>query len=63
MEPCVPAAYTFSYIVTVEQASTHKVRLKDQIRETIPLIGVLIVALAIITSVPQAVTLLTRLMR
>jgi len=44
-------------------ANVGKVKLKDLIRETLPLIGVLIVALGIITYIPQTVTFLTRLMK
>jgi tripartite ATP-independent transporter DctM subunit len=44
-------------------ANVGKCPLRDLIRETVPLIGVLLVALAIITYVPQSVLLLTRLMR
>ena len=44
-------------------AGIGKVSMKDLIRETMPLIGVLLVALAIITYIPQTVLLLTNLVR
>jgi tripartite ATP-independent transporter DctM subunit len=44
-------------------ANVGKVSLKDLIRETIPLIGVLLVALGIITYIPQTVLFLTHLMK
>jgi tripartite ATP-independent transporter DctM subunit len=44
-------------------ANVGKVALKDLIRETMPLIGVLLVALAIITYVPDTVMFLTHLVR
>lgn len=44
-------------------AGIGKISLKDMIRETMPLIGVLIVALAIITYIPQTVLFLTRFMK
>lgn len=40
-----------------------KVSLKDMIRETMPLIGVLLVALAIITYIPETVMFMTRFMK
>jgi TRAP-type C4-dicarboxylate transport system permease large subunit len=44
-------------------ANVGKCPLKDLIRETMPLVGVEIVALAIITYVPETVLFLTRLMK
>jgi len=44
-------------------AGIGKVSMKDLIRETMPLIGVLLVALAIITYIPQTVLFLTNLVR
>jgi tripartite ATP-independent transporter DctM subunit len=44
-------------------ANVGKVSLKDLIRETLPLVGVEIVALAVITYVPQSVLLMTGLMK
>jgi C4-dicarboxylate transporter DctM subunit len=44
-------------------ANVGKVALKDLIRETMPLIGVLLVALAIITYIPETVLFMTRLMK
>ncbi len=44
-------------------AGIGKISLKDMIRETMPLVGVEIVALAIITYIPQTVLLMTRLMK
>ena len=44
-------------------AGIGKVSMKDLIRETMPLVGTLIVALAIITYVPQTVLFMTRLMK
>ncbi len=44
-------------------AGIGKISLKDMIRETMPLVGVEIVALAIITYIPQTVLFLTRLMK
>ena len=44
-------------------AGIGKVSLKDMIRETLPLIGVLLVALAIITYVPNTVLFMTRFVR
>ena len=44
-------------------ANVGKCSLKDLIRETLPLVGVELVALAIITYVPQSVLLMTNLMK
>jgi len=44
-------------------AGIGKVSMRDLIRETMPLIGVLLVALAIITYIPQTVLFLTNLVR
>jgi tripartite ATP-independent transporter DctM subunit len=44
-------------------AGIGKISLKDMIRETLPLIGVLLVALAIITYIPQTVLFMTRFVR
>jgi tripartite ATP-independent transporter DctM subunit len=44
-------------------AGIGKISLKDMIRETMPLVGVELVALAIITYIPQTVLLMTRLMK
>jgi tripartite ATP-independent transporter DctM subunit len=44
-------------------AGIGKVSMRDLIRETMPLIAVLLVALAIITYIPQSVLLLTNLVR
>jgi len=44
-------------------AGIGKVSMKDLIRETMPLIGVLLIALAIITYIPQTVLFLTNLVR
>jgi len=40
-----------------------KISLKDMIRETIPMVGILIIALVIITYVPETVLFLTRFMK
>ncbi|TFG63485.1 MAG: TRAP transporter large permease [Spirochaetales bacterium] len=44
-------------------ANVGKVSLKELIRETMPLIGVLLVALAIITYIPETVLFMTRFMK
>ena len=44
-------------------AGIGKVSLKEMIRETVPLIGVLLVALAIITYVPQSVLFMTQFVK
>jgi C4-dicarboxylate transporter DctM subunit len=44
-------------------AGIGKVSMKDLIREVLPLIGVLLVALAIITYIPDTVMFLTHLVR
>jgi tripartite ATP-independent transporter DctM subunit len=44
-------------------AGIGKISLKEMIRETMPLVGVEIVALGIITYIPQTVLLMTRLMK
>jgi len=44
-------------------AGIGKISLKDLIRETLPLIGVLLVALAIITYIPETVLFMTRLIK
>jgi TRAP-type C4-dicarboxylate transport system permease large subunit len=44
-------------------AGIGKVSMRDLIRETMPLIAVLLVALTIITYIPQTVLLLTNLVR
>ena len=44
-------------------AGIGKVSLKDMIRETLPLIGVLLIALAIITYVPQTVLFMTQFVK
>jgi tripartite ATP-independent transporter DctM subunit len=44
-------------------AGIGKISLKDMIRETMPLVGVLLVALAIVTYVPNTVLFLTRFMK
>lgn len=44
-------------------AGIGKISLKDMIRETMPLIGTLLVALAIITYVPSTVLMLTNLIK
>jgi tripartite ATP-independent transporter DctM subunit len=44
-------------------AGIGKISLKDMIKETMPLIGVLLIALGIITYIPETVLFLTRLVR
>jgi len=44
-------------------AGVGKISLKEMIRESLPLIGMLLIALAIVTYVPQSVLLLTNLIR
>jgi C4-dicarboxylate transporter DctM subunit len=44
-------------------AGIGKVSMKDLIREVLPLIGVLLVALAIITYIPSTVLFMTRFLK